>query len=73
MSFGLYGDIKVGDRSKATLTRDLESSKAFSYIDNDDGVSNKLNFDIKSACMVGWNLGDNVDYNDFINEREYYI
>ena len=69
--FGLYGDIKVGDRSKATLTRDLESSKAFSYIDNDDGVSNKLNFDIKSACMVGWNLGDNVDYNDFINEREY--
>ena len=69
--FGLYGDIKLGDRSKATLKRDLESSKAFSYIDNDDGISNKMNFDIRSACMVGWNLGDNVNYNDFIREREF--
>lgn len=69
--FGLYGDIKLGDRSKATLKRDLESSKAFSYIDNDDGISNKMNFDIRSACMVGWNLGENVNYNDFIREREF--
>ena len=68
---GLYGDIKLGDRSKATLKRDLESSKAFSYIDNDDGISNKMNFDIRSACMVGWNLGENVNYNDFIREREF--
>lgn len=69
--FGLYGDIKLGDRSKATLKRDLESSKAFSYIDNDDGISNKMNFDIRSACMVGWNLGENVNYSDFIREREF--
>lgn len=69
--FGLYGDIKLGDRSKATLKRDLESSKAFSYIDNDDGISNKMNFDIRSACMVGWNLGENVNYGDFIREREF--
>lgn len=69
--FGLYGDIKLGDRSKATLKRDLESSKAFSYIDNDDGISNKMNFDIRSACMVGWNLGDNLNYSDFIRKREF--
>lgn len=63
--FGIFGTIKIGDRSNASLSKDVEGSSSFSYVGNDDGVSNKLQFDIKSACMVGWNLGNNVEYNDF--------
>lgn len=63
--FNLYGDIKTGPRSKFTIEKELESSKAYSYIDNDDGISNRLSFDIRSACMVGWDLGNSVNYDDF--------
>lgn len=62
---GIFGTIKLGDRSNASLGKDIEGSSSFSYVGNDDGISNKLQFDIKSACMVGWNLGNNVEYNDF--------
>ena len=69
--FNLYGDIKTGHRSKFTMDKELESSRAFSYIDNDDGVSNKLSFDIRSACMVGWDLGSKVNYDDFTIGRTF--
>lgn len=69
--FNLYGDIKTGPRSKMTIEKEIESSRAFSYIDNDDGVSNKLSFDIRSACMVGWDLGSKVNYDDFTEGRTF--
>lgn len=69
--FNLYGDIKTGPRSKMTMEKEIESSRAFSYIDNDDGVSNKLSFDIRSACMVGWDLGSKVNYDDFTEGRTF--
>ena len=69
--FNLYGDIKTGPRSRMTIEKEIESSRAFSYIDNDDGVSNKLSFDIRSACMVGWDLGSKVNYDDFTEGRTF--
>lgn len=69
--FNLYGDIKTGPRSKMTIEKEIESSRAFSYIDNDDGVSNKLSFDIRSTCMVGWDLGSKVNYDDFTEGRTF--
>ena len=62
---GIFGTIKIGDRSNASLNKDVEGTSSFSYVGNNEGISNKLQFDIKSSCMVGWNLGDNVEYNDF--------
>lgn len=63
--FGLFGTIKIGDRGNASLSKDVEGTSSFSYMGNETGVSNKMQFDIKSACMVGWDLGNDIDYADF--------